>query len=236
VVQISALGADAAAQSRFQGSSARLFMLLAALPVTPLPGDGRQRVQPIHIEDLTELVVNLLRSPGRRTVEAVGPRAITLREWLCLLRAQLGLGPARDPREFVTPAQSGGLALRAKLDWLRPLLRHSIGLLWIVSGVLSLGLFPVEQSLAMLGRVGLTGTLASVALYGAAALDIALGLATITMKTAWLWRVQIALVLGYTALITLYLPELWLHPFGPVLKNLPILAALVALHELEERR
>jgi uncharacterized protein YbjT (DUF2867 family) len=304
VVQISALGADAAAQSRFhrskraadehlaaldldwaivqpslvfgeQGSSARLFMLLAALPVTPLPGDGRQRVQPIHIEDLTELVVKLLQSPGRRTVEAVGPRAITLREWLCLLRAQLGLGPARffevplwavpleretlqmlqrgstaspapaarilgrparDPREFVTPARSGGLALRAKLDWLRPLLRHSIGLLWIVSGVLSLGLFPVEQSLAMLGRVGLTGTLASVALYGAAALDIALGLATITMKTAWLWRVQIALVLGYTALITLYLPELWLHPFGPVLENLPILAALVALHELEERR
>jgi hypothetical protein len=144
--------------------------------------------------------------------------------------------PPRDPREFVTPAQADGLALRAKLDWLRPLLRHSIGLMWIVSGVVSLGLFPVEQSLAMLGRVGLTGILASVALYGAAALDIALGVATLTMKTPWLWRSQIALVLGYTALLTLFLPELWLHPFGPVLKNLPILAALVALHELEEVR
>jgi hypothetical protein len=29
------------------------------------------------------------------------------------------------------------------------------------------------------------------------------------------------------------LPEFWLHPYGPVLKNLPMLAALWLLLELE---
>ena len=304
VVQISALGADAAAQSRFHltkraadrhlatldldwtvvqpslvfgrgGASARLFALLAALPVTPLPGDGHQRVQPIHVEDLAECCARLLERPLRDCVEAVGPRAVTLREWLALLRAQMGLGEARfvaiplplvpleretlqmlgrgnigsaaaiarvlgraprDPREFVAAGEACGLALRAKLDWLCPLLRSAIGLMWIASGVVSLGPFPVQESIALLGRVGLAGVLASAALYGAAALDIALGVATFLTKRSWLWRAQIALVLGYTALITAFLPELWLHPFGPVLKNLPILAALVLLHGLEERR
>jgi hypothetical protein len=48
-----------------------------------------------------------------------------------------------------------------------------------------------------------------------------------------MWRLQIAVMLGYTALITLFLPELWLHPFGPLLKNVPMLAATLLLHEME---
>ena len=42
-----------------------------------------------------------------------------------------------------------------------------------------------------------------------------------------------ALILGYTAIITIALPEFWLHPYGPVLKNLPLLAALWLLWELD---
>jgi hypothetical protein len=41
------------------------------------------------------------------------------------------------------------------------------------------------------------------------------------------------LILGYTVLITIFLPEFWLHPYGPVLKNLPLFAAIVFLHEFE---
>jgi uncharacterized protein YbjT (DUF2867 family) len=301
VVQISALGADEGARSRFHltkraaddylasldldwtvvqpslvfgahGKSARLFMLLAALPVTPLPGDGAQRVQPIHIDDLAELVLRLIDAPIRRRVEAVGSRAVAIREWLRILRAQMGLGeprfleipppaipleretlqmlqrgntgsPAliteilgrtpRAPEQFVDPDQGRLLATRAKLDWLTPLLRGSIGLLWVVSGVVSLGLYPVEESLALLRRVRLESELV---LYGSAVLDVALGVATFLWNGKWLWRAQMALVLGYTAIISVFLPELWLHPFGPVLKNLPILAALALLHEFAERR
>ena len=72
---------------------------------------------------------------------------------------------------------------------------------------------------------------------GAALLDIALGLLTLWPRAPrWLWSAQIALVLAYTAIITWKLPALWLEPFGPVVKNLPILALLVLMRELRIRR
>jgi uncharacterized protein YbjT (DUF2867 family) len=79
------------------GSSARLFAMLAHLPLVPLPGRGEQRLQPIHIDDLTEAVVRILgdTSTHRMRVELVGPQSLTLRELLESLRAAMHLGPAR---------------------------------------------------------------------------------------------------------------------------------------------
>jgi uncharacterized protein YbjT (DUF2867 family) len=79
------------------GSSARLFATLAHLPLVPLPGRGEQRLQPIHIDDLTEAVVRILgdASTHRTRVELVGPQLLTLRELLASLRTAMQLGPAR---------------------------------------------------------------------------------------------------------------------------------------------
>ena len=64
----------------------------------------------------------------------------------------------------------------------------------------------------------------------ASAVDIAFGiLVLLTRRPAWAWSVQIAVVLVYSAIITWRLPALWLEPFGPVAKNLPILALLLLL-------
>jgi hypothetical protein len=41
---------------------------------------------------------------------------------------------------------------------------------------------------------------------------------------------------GYTIAMTFCLPEVWLHPFGPLSKNLPILALLLAMWRLDERK
>jgi hypothetical protein len=74
-------------------------------------------------------------------------------------------------------------------------------------------------------------------LYGAALFDIGLGIATLVLaRRRVLWLVQIALVLVYTAIISVRLPEFWLEPFGPVTKNVPLLAALWLLYELDGRR
>jgi len=124
----------------------------------------------------------------------------------------------------------------ATLVWTLPLLRWSIALVWIVTGILSFGVFPVEESKALLARLGLHGVVASTMLYGAAALDLLLGLATLApVRRWWLWAAQAALMLGYTVLISVWLPEFWLHPYGPILKNLPMLAAIAMLAALEER-
>src|SRR5438874_523043 len=37
--------------------SMTFFLSLAALPVTPVPGDGQYRVQPIHVDDLARALV-----------------------------------------------------------------------------------------------------------------------------------------------------------------------------------
>ena len=61
-------------------------------------------------------------------------------------------------------------------------------------------------------------------------LDLALGIATLVMRRRRaLWIAQMALMAGYTLLITVFLPEFWLHPYGPLLKNLPMLAAIAVL-------
>jgi hypothetical protein len=73
-------------------------------------------------------------------------------------------------------------------------------------------------------------------LYGAAMLDLILGVLTLSpWRPRWLWLAQAALVLAYTVIISLKLPEFWLHPYGPVLKNLPFLVGLWILYELEDR-
>lgn len=318
VVQISALGADTQARSRYHrskktaddallalplqasvvqpslvygpgGASARLFNLLAGLPRLVLPGPGLQRVQPIHVDDLVQALVALVERSQRtsRRIALVGPRPLTLREFLAGLRAGLGLPPAaawpvpmplvrlaahagrvwpgallddeslamlergntapaddttallgRPPRDvsaFIPPEHAEGAAVMAQLGWLLRLLRVSLALVWIVTGVLSLGLYPVDDSYALLARLDVHGALAPVLLYGAAALDLLLGLLTLTLRRhrAALWLVQLGLILGYTALITWRLPEFWLHPYGPILKNLPMLAAIVVLMVLE---
>jgi hypothetical protein len=137
----------------------------------------------------------------------------------------------RDVTAFVSCGKA--LALRARLDWLLPLLRASVALVWVAGGVASLA-YPLRESLALLERVGLTGGPAMAALYGGALLDIALGIGVYaTRARRWLWRAQLALLLLYSVIIAVWLPEYWLHPFGPLVKNIPLFVAIVALHELE---
>jgi uncharacterized protein YbjT (DUF2867 family) len=143
--------------------------------------------------------------------------------------------PPRAVSEFISPGAALATRRTAALGWLLPLLRVAIALVWIVSGAVSLGLYPVERSYALLAGVGLTGLPASIALYGAAALDLAFGIATLALaRRRLLWIAQAAVIVGYTIIITAALPEYWLHPFGPVLKNLPMLAAIGLLYELEK--
>lgn len=154
------------------------------------------------------------------------------------LPALLGRAP-RPPRAFVTSERRAAARREAVLDLWLPVLRIALALMWIWTAVVSFGLYPVEDSYALLARVGLHGALAGVALYGAAFLDLVLGVLTLACPARWrrpLWLAQLALVAGYAVLVTLFLPEYWLHPYGPVSKNLPILATLALLWALEPPR
>lgn len=49
------------------------------------------------------------------------------------------------------------------------------------------------------------------------------------------YAAQLLLVLAYTLLISIWLPAQWAHPFGPVLKNVPLLAMILFLFAMDRR-
>lgn len=79
-----------------EGTSSRFFLALASLPIHALPGSGEQRLRPIHIDDLTALVLRLIDGPmpAARIVHAVGGEEVSYRQMLAAYRHGLGLPPA----------------------------------------------------------------------------------------------------------------------------------------------
>ena len=312
-INVSALGADAQAQTAFHrskraadefllahhpaavvaqpslvfgaaGGSARMFAALASLPLIPLPGSGRQRIQPVHVDDVADALARLVddrRCDGGR-LALVGPAPVTLRDFLASLRAQMDLGPARflplplslvhagvrvlawlrsrlatpdalsmlergntadaaplgallgrAPRAvatFIDAERRDDVRRAAQLAWLLPLVRASLAAMWFAAAVTSAGLYPVDASLALLAPLGVSHAGALVLLYAGVAVDFALGVATLAWPQRRLWEAQAAVIVVYTIVVTLFLPQFWLHPYGPIVKNLPVLALLAVLH------
>ena len=134
-----------------------------------------------------------------------------------------------------TPAQEAD-RWRAGLYFLKPLLRISIGLLWLFTAIVSAFLFPVDESYSMLTMAGITGIWAPIMLYGAAAVDALLGIALLkSYRVSLVGALQIAVIILYTVIITFSQPEQWQHPFGPVSKNLPLITATLVMMALERR-
>jgi uncharacterized protein YbjT (DUF2867 family) len=277
------------AQGAYGGTG--LFRGLAALPwVIPLPGSGVQQFQPIHMDDLTGAVVNILAEPGinRLIIDPVGPQPVALRDLLADLRRWLGFPPARAvpvPMPLIRLVARAGDLLggsvnttavqqleygnagpvepfvralgfrptgwrdallghpaqtqdrwHARLYFVRPLLRVTLAILWLASGIVGL-LQPSGTVSAIFVRFGLTGTTATAAFWATCLGDIAIG-AAVAMR----WRprttamIQVAAVIAYTLGLTVAEPALWADPFGPLLKNLPIVAAILALAAIENDR
>ena len=145
--------------------------------------------------------------------------------------------PPRDPAEFIAADLAASLRTQALLAWLLPVLRITLAVMWFWAGIVSIWVHPLADSYRMLTTAGVPAALAPLALYGAAATDILLGILTLALPGhKRVWQVQILLVLVYSVIIAVRLPEFLSHPFGPIVKNLPILATLWLLAELAPPR
>ncbi len=261
------------------GASSQLFVALASLPVIILPDGGTQRIQPVHIDDICVAVLQYLERALRfppDSIAAVGPRALSVRAYIDILRAELGKPPARaiaaaskslatlsrwlplpwlqpdalrmlqrgnhaDTTAFTTllkraprdPEQFGRDVIAIRNDQRRQiavhLLRMSMALLWIITGLISAGIFPVAEGTALLARTGIGASLQLPLLYAAAAFDMALGVAVIFIHRPWIGVIQSAAIIFYSVVIAWKLPEFWIHPFAPLLKNIPLLAAIYVI-------
>ncbi|MGE4279274.1 MAG: NAD(P)H-binding protein [Magnetospirillum sp.] len=271
------------------GASTKVLTALAALPWSPRIGPGSWMVQPVHVDDVAELMVRLVETKGALpgSLDVVGPAPMTtdevtiaLRRWLGLparrflpvpeallgviarvgerlmngplnrdIVAMLKAGNTADPKPFSTILGRAPRRLEealaqhpacetdrqaARLFYVRPLLRWSLGLLWLITGLLSFGLYPVEDSARLLISIGLDGVMADFALYGGATLDFGLGILLLAgWRPVTLGCAMLASMAAFS-LFALGLPaEFWLHPFAPLLKNLPLAAATLAMIAME---
>jgi uncharacterized protein YbjT (DUF2867 family) len=152
----------------------------------------------------------------------------------------LGRAP-RPVAAFVPRALAPALRRDAQWTWLAPMLHASLAAVWLVTAWVSLFAYPRADSLALLARAGVPASWQPLMLWGASLMDLLLGLATLVALALpvparrALWWAQITLMSVYTVIISLRLPEFWAHPYGPMLKNLPILALLLLLLAMEPR-
>lgn len=102
------------AHGSYGGST--LMRALAAAPLAALPEGGRQRIQPLALQDLAAAVVAAVQRPEavRQCIEIVGPETLTLRDYLAAWRRWLGAGRLRV---LSIPAPLAALAARLG-EWL----------------------------------------------------------------------------------------------------------------------
>lgn len=111
------------------------------------------------------------------------------------------------------------------------LLRLSLVAVWLVTAIVSI----VEldgQSRQVLAEAGIASPpwFVQWLIIGGAAADLAVGLALWLRPGRASYAAALALMLIMTLVATVLQPTLWLHPLGPLLKNLPIAALLWHLY------
>ena len=166
-------------------------------------------------------------------------------------RAQLAHGNTGDSRAFEEATGCGARGWRAilaaepahtqdrwhaRLYFARPLLRMALALLWAGSGIA--GLFATtEWAPRLAAATAISDLLASTLLAGACLVDLVIAaLVLASWRPRVLAMAQLGVVAAYTAVATLLWPGMWSDPLGSLLKNVPILAAILAWGAIEEER
>ncbi len=117
----------------------------------------------------------------------------------------------------------------ARTWFLLPVFLVGLSLFWLVSGLV--GLASQAQATAVLTSAGLSSGLAQGFVLAGVGADVALaGLVLVRRTSRWALAGMIAVTFAYLAGATLWRPDLWLDPLGPLVKTLP--AALLALGAL----
>jgi uncharacterized protein YbjT (DUF2867 family) len=64
--------------------------ILRRIPVFPVPGTGRYRVQPVHVDDLARLCVQAAGDDEDTVIDAAGPEQMSFAEAVALVRSAVG--------------------------------------------------------------------------------------------------------------------------------------------------
>lgn len=117
---------------------------------------------------------------------------------------------------------------------LRPFFKLSLAIMWILGALTSILPYSKNSSYELLNEIGISSMYQPIMLYGASFLNALIGFGLlVNYKIKINCIAQLLVILLYSLIITIYLPYLWLEPFGPIVKNIPILMMVCALYVME---
>ena len=111
--------------------------------------------------------------------------------------------------------------------------RLSLSFLWFFTGITSV-FFAKDIGYEVLANGGIKGNLATLSIYSGSFLDIVISFWLLSgkyLKNCYL--IQIIVIVLYTLLLTAIEPNFWIHPFGPLTKNIPLLVMIYYLYQTE---
>lgn len=124
----------------------------------------------------------------------------------------------------------------ARLYFLRPLLRLSLVLVWLISGLVGL-LTPLQSNQEMFSALGISSVWSAPFVYGVSILDLVLGMALLFNKAIPLvGSFMLISLLVYTVWLGVAMPAVWLEPFGGILKNIVLISAVLVMLAIEKKR
>jgi len=114
--------------------------------------------------------------------------------------------------------------------------RLSLGFLWFFTGITSV-FFAKDIGYEVLANGGIKGNLATLSIYSGSFLDIVISFWLLSGKYLRnCYLIQIIVIVLYTLLLTAIEPNFWIHPFGPLTKNIPLLVMIYYLYQLVNLR
>lgn len=106
------------------------------------------------------------------------------------------------------------------------LLRFSVIFVWLFTALASLWELHGQSAQLLAGAEINDPRLVALLVWGGACVDAALGLAMWVKPGRWTYFSALGMMLLMTLVATILEPALWLHPLGPLTKNVPMAAAL----------
>lgn len=112
--------------------------------------------------------------------------------------------------------------------------RLSLSFVWILSGLTSIFFVP-DLAYGLLSDNSITGLMADIFVIGGGGLDIVLGIWLLSNKKLMpCYYLQMITIIIFTILASMITPNAWLHPFGPLSKNVPLIVLILMLCQHEK--
>jgi len=112
------------------------------------------------------------------------------------------------------------------------LLRVGMAIVWITEGLLPKILFQQSGEIDIVAGFGISREAGSALITVTGVAQVLSGVAALVLRgrfLRWLLAAQLAALVTLPMMVTFFQPLMWVHPFGPMTKNIPIIAGTFIL-------